>query len=78
MVGVNGVQNHLEWALECQRIIFEIGEGYEKLKRQISYERDENIKVAVIELLEGDYLQVVFDSILKAIILKVEKEYERK
>lgn len=76
------VQQHLEKALDYQRSEYRIDKCFDDFDEEYYFDlylhRNHEIYLAVKELLEGDYLQVVFDSILKAIILKVEKEYERK
>lgn len=74
---MDNVQKYLEKALKMQEFMLEVDGKYESLYQVFEEERDRNITIAVKELLEGDYLQVVFDGILKAIILKAEREHER-
>jgi hypothetical protein len=74
---MDNVQKYLEKALKMQEFMLEVDGKYESLFQIFEEERDKNIVTAVEELLEGDYLQVVFDDILKAIILKARREHER-
>ena len=73
------VQGFLEIALICQKCIYRADIGLLDIKentyRALSNRRDADITGAVKELLDGEYLQVVFDAILKSIIKKVEREF---